>query len=624
MKVVYRQPVARAIAVLYGVYLVYYLIWRATSTLNFDALAFSIGLLGIEASALVSFGLFAFMTWDVKFSSRFQFRPGPTADIFVPTYNEDVSILEATLVGCNGVTYPHTTYVLDDGRRPEVEQLARRLGCEYLTRADNAHAKAGNINAALQRTSGQFIAVLDADTIPQPDFFDKTLGYFTDEQVALVQLPQEFYNVDSVQHAPAAGAADLWHEQALFYRVIQPGKARWNASFWCGSPSVIRRAALQSIGGVATESITEDLQTTLRLHARGWKTVYHNEVLALGIAAQTLNAFGIQRLRWAQGTMQLLRSRENPLLLPGLSIPQRLSHLASMITYLEAYQKLAYLLAPPITLLTGMLPVRVGAGEFVLHWLPYFALGVLANVALGRASFRYVETERYNLLKMFTFIKASAILVRSGPLRFRVTPKQAGATPYLLEREQLRPHFVLLAVLAVGIGVGVTNMVWGLTARYADPGVALATLFWACASGGLLATTVVHILRRLHSRDEYRFPARVPGCLFSRSGSRAEVVTEDLSLRGCSVLTTPGLPIGTGTLLTLQLPTGSLTTGVEVMHEQHLPVGQHRLGIRFKAMSTLDREQLVEYLFVTFARHSTTGAALPEPFVEAADDARAA
>ena len=192
MKALYRQPVARSIAVIHGGYLVYYLVWRATSTLNPDALGFSLALLAIESTALLSFGLFAMMTWDVHHLSPFRFRPGAVVDIYIPTYNEDVSILEATLVGCNTIRYPHTTYVLDDGRRAEVETLAARLGCHYLTRANNAHAKAGNLNAALPRTSGEFIVVLDADTVPQPDFLDKTLGYFSDERVALVQLPQEF------------------------------------------------------------------------------------------------------------------------------------------------------------------------------------------------------------------------------------------------------------------------------------------------------------------------------------------------------------------------------------------------------------------------------------------------
>ncbi|MBX6341266.1 MAG: glycosyltransferase [Thermomicrobiaceae bacterium] len=233
----------RAIALAAAAYLVYYLAWRASTTLNREALAFSLVLLAAEVQGAVNYFLFAFMTWDLSRSFRFALPPDARVDVFVPTYDEPLDILEATLVGCQAIAYPHETYVLDDGRRPEVADLAARLGCRYLTRPSNEHGKAGNLNAALARTSGEFIVVLDADTVPQPDFLHETLGYFVDERVAIVQLPQEFYNLDSVQHVVDGPRAEPWHEQALFYRVIQRGKNRWNAAFWCGSPSVVRRSA---------------------------------------------------------------------------------------------------------------------------------------------------------------------------------------------------------------------------------------------------------------------------------------------------------------------------------------------------------------------------------------------
>ncbi|HEX8966847.1 MAG TPA: glycosyltransferase, partial [Chloroflexota bacterium] len=580
--------------------------------LNPDALGFSLLLLGVEATTLGTFGLFAFMTWDVGHTPAFQFRPGARVDVFVPTYNEDITILEATLVGCNAISYPHITYVLDDGRRPQVAELAARLGCLYLTRPDNAHAKAGNLNAALARTDGEFIVVLDADTVPQPDFLDRTLGYFVDERVALVQLPQEFYNRDSVQHVTSQDPTNLWNEQELFYRVIQPGKNRWGAAFWCGSPSVLRRAALLAVGGVATGSITEDLETSLRLHASGWKTVYSSQPLAYGIAAQTLHAFSVQRLRWAQGTMQLLRSRENPLLLPGLTFPQRLCHLASMATYLESYTKLTYLLAAPVTLLTGIIPLRVDAGEFLVHWLPYFCLGTLANVALGRGSFRLLATERYNMLKMFTFIRASTILIWPRTLGFRVTPKRAGTSPYLLDRQELRPHFVLLAAIAASIVIGVANLTCALTTRYTDPVIAAVAIGWATFSGVLLAATVSQVMRRLHSREEYRFAARLPAIIDQPNGPWISAVTEDLSMRGCSVLLDQSSATGGLLTLRMELPDGLLEVDVEIVHRTLLADGRLRLGARFRGLRAMERERLVEFLFVTVAPLQGGGLMLPQ------------
>jgi cellulose synthase (UDP-forming) len=181
----------------------------------------------------------------------------------VCTYDEPVRVLEATLVGCREMRGPHVTWVLDDGRRAEVQALATRLGARYLTRPDNRHAKAGNINAALPRTHGDLILFLDADHVPMPDILEATLGYFDDPDVALVQTPHDFFNRDSVQHTRAAR-----HEQTLFYDVIACSKDRHDAMFWCGSATVIRRAALEAVGGVLTDTVAEDFHTTIAMHAR--------------------------------------------------------------------------------------------------------------------------------------------------------------------------------------------------------------------------------------------------------------------------------------------------------------------------------------------------------------------
>jgi cellulose synthase (UDP-forming) len=251
----HKKSVIHFLTIITSIYVLYYLYWRIEFTLNYAALAFSILLLAGEVIGIIDYYLFALMTWNTNTEKPGPPEEGLSVDVFIPTYNEDLAILEATLIGCRNMWYPHTTYVLDDGRRQEVKELAAALGCRYLTRPDNKHAKAGNINEALKKTSGEFIAIMDADMVPQPDFLEKTLGYFKDSKTAIVQLPQEFYNTDSMQHTDNGAH---WHEQQLFYHVIQPGKNNINAAFWCGSPSVVRRKALESIGGVATESITED------------------------------------------------------------------------------------------------------------------------------------------------------------------------------------------------------------------------------------------------------------------------------------------------------------------------------------------------------------------------------
>jgi cellulose synthase/poly-beta-1,6-N-acetylglucosamine synthase-like glycosyltransferase len=593
-----RELVGRSLALVACAYAIVYLLWRVSSTLNPDAWVVSLALLAAEAQGMFSFGLFTFIAWDVRRQPRFELPTAASVDVYVPTYGEELEVLEATLVGCRGIRYAHQTYVLDDARRPEVAALAARMGCHYLTRPDNRHAKAGNINAALMRTRGEFVVILDADTVPQPEFLHRTLGYFVDDRMAVVQLPQEFYNLDSLQHRGAGRAADAWHEQALFFRVIQRGKNRWNAAFWCGSPSVLRRRALEDVRGVATDSITEDLHTSLRLHGRGWKSVYHSEPLAYGIAPQTLEAFCVQRLRWAQGTMQILRSRENPVIAPGLSLAQRLNYIGSTFTYFEAAQKLVFLLVPAVVLVTGALPLSVDAADYVLHWLPFFALGMLANIALGRGTFRVLDVERFNVLKMFVFLWAITVLVWPRRVRFKVTPKSEDHAVYAAERRALLAHLIALAIVCLSVAIAAINLVGNVGAGAQHPDLVLITMLWALVNALLLTSSAVLVLRRLYNRSTYRFPIRVATTMTLPNGRSVESLTDDLSRQGCALLSPAAIPVGTHVALQVAFPHGPIRLNAQVLRSELLARGGYRLGVRFRDIAADQEAGLVQFLFV--------------------------
>jgi cellulose synthase (UDP-forming) len=283
------------------------------------------------------------MTWSPETIRTRPPASGATVDFLIPTYNEPFAVLAPTIAGAVAIKYPHNTYVLDDGKRDWVKQLCRRFGVNYVTRPTNAGAKAGNLNHALFVTYGEFVAVVDADFVPSPDFIDDMLGYFEDEKVAFVQGPQEFYNRDSFQHLKYD--EEGWHVQTLFFKTIQPGKNHWNAAFWCGCPSMLRRTALESVGGVASTTVTEDLHTSVKFHAAGWKSVYHAGTVALGIAPNDYDGFVLQRLRWAQGTMQVIRREWR---IRGLSLPQRINYVASIGTYFDAMRKAVFLSIVPL------------------------------------------------------------------------------------------------------------------------------------------------------------------------------------------------------------------------------------------------------------------------------------
>jgi len=263
-----RHPLLlRAFAVLALLWGVAYLTWRiGWSGEGSSPVAFSM-LLITEVYGMWALGTLAWYSWTRTVAERPPVTPGRKVDVYVCTYDEPIEVVSATLAGCRALAYPHTTYLLDDGRRAEMEELARIAGAHYLTRPDNSHAKAGNINAALPRTVGELVLMLDADHVPMPDALDAMVGYFDDEGVGLVQSPHDFFNHDSVQHYVVGR-----HEQSLFYRVVCPGKDRHGAAYWCGSAALISRPALLEIGGVATETIAEDFHTTIRLMRHGWRT----------------------------------------------------------------------------------------------------------------------------------------------------------------------------------------------------------------------------------------------------------------------------------------------------------------------------------------------------------------
>ncbi|GIV64079.1 MAG: hypothetical protein KatS3mg045_1418 [Bellilinea sp.] len=593
-------PFSRLVIVTAGVYMIFYVIWRLAATINPEAVMISYLLWAGEAFGVINFLLFFWMTWRVDPIVPYRPpRPGLKVDVFIPTYNEEEEILEATLAGCRRLTYPHRTYLLDDGRRESVRRLAERMGAGYITRPDNRHAKAGNLNHALTKTDGEFIVILDADMVPQPNLIERTLGYFEDPQLAFVQLPQEFYNRDSLQHDPSRPD---WHEQSLFFHVIQPGKNYTNSAFWCGSPSVVRRKALEDVGGVATETITEDIHTSVRLHSRGWKSLFVNESLAFGIAPQTVTAYLLQRLRWAQGTMQLYRGKESPLWIPGLNLAQRLSYLASFMAYLESIQKFIFLLLPVMIILLNVLPMRVELSLFLLLWTPYFVLNIAANQIGGRGYFHYFKSEVYSFLRMTVFLQSLMVLVVNKPLKFKVTPKSVDRSVYEKERQALRWHFGLLGALIGALLFGsLRNLLSGQIPLGTT--VFLIVLFWAFYNLWVIAAGIREVLRRRHERRHYRFTVDLEGVLHWNNQT-FPVHIFNLSPGGAGVRIR-GVGVSNGEMeggrLVLELPNRShLLIPLEKIklrewqEENGCVVG----GVVFQSLEDETRMALFEYLFV--------------------------
>jgi len=535
----------RASAVIGSIVTLYYLYWRATETINPNAELFSWVLFGAEAFGALTAFLFYFMVW--KPSSRVSPEPlaGKTVDILLPTKNEPAEILRKTLLAARDVAYPHRTLVLDDGNRPEVEALCRELGCIYLARTSHEGAKAGNLNFGLQHSSAEFIAVFDADHVPVPAFIDRTIGYFRDEKVGFVQTPQEFYNIDSFQHRTDKKNKYIWGEQYLFFSLIQPGKDHWNSAYFVGSCALIRRKALDECGGFATETITEDMLTSLRIHAKGWSSVYHNENLAYGIAAETILPFHVQRQRWGVGNWQILW-KANPLFLRGLTLAQRLNYLSSMIYPLEGFQKIIFYATPPIALFSGVLPMKALDVTYLIHFIPYFLISTFAFNEMARGYGGQIMLEQFSMGKYFTYVKSVWLFFfRKARSEFKVTPKGEGKiVPYSF----IIPQF---AVLLASLGAILFGIIQLLIGQRSDDFVIAVNCFWALYNSGLAVAIIQYDYKKLFQRrSRFRFPDAIP-CLIryglSEDGATPGIklgIVDDLTEAGASLIIVGQIPAG--------------------------------------------------------------------------------
>ncbi|HEX9968304.1 MAG TPA: cellulose synthase catalytic subunit, partial [Solirubrobacterales bacterium] len=499
----------RLLAVLALLWGVGYLTWRIGWSAEGTSPVLFIMLLVTEVYGLWALGMLTWYSWSRPPAVRPPATPGRKVDVYVCTYDEPIEVVAATLAGCRALTYPHTTYLLDDGRRPEMAELAEVAGAVYLTRADNSHAKAGNINAALSRTDGELVLMLDADHVPMPDALDAMVGYFDDERVALVQSPHDFFNHDSVQHYVVGR-----HEQSLFYRVVCPGKDRHGAAYWCGSAAVLRREALLEIGGVATETIAEDFHTTIRLLRHGWTSRYHDEVLVQGLAPHDLDGYLLQRDRWARGNLAVFTLSESPLRARELRPLQRLSYFVSLAAYLAPPMRLLLLTTLGLVLWTGQLPMKVSVVALVALWLPSVSLNLLAGSALARGYMRVGETAHYELLTMEIYTRALRCIFRPGRTAFKVTPKQGADVGGLDAARKLHLVIAAAVVLAGGTLMRMLDLA-GVGPLPGMPGIATAVVVVL----GLIELrrvlrTLLAVGRRQQRRQVYRFEGDAPAHCF--------------------------------------------------------------------------------------------------------------
>ncbi|HEY1953538.1 MAG TPA: glycosyltransferase [Gemmatimonadaceae bacterium] len=593
-----QEIFTRAFAAIAWLYGLYWIVWRWGFSLNHHALVFSIVLIVAETYGLINSFFLIATVWRLKYRDPPPAPAGLSVDVFITNYDEPLEVLRRTAIGARTIRYPHRTYMLDDGKRDEVKAMAEALGIGYIRREGNEHAKAGNLNHALGITDGKYILQLDADHVPLPNILDRLLGYFNDPDVAFVQSPQDFYNTDSFTHVVNEEERSLWEENRIFFSLLQPGKDYWNAAFFCGSCGVLRRTAFEEIGGFSTKTITEDMETSIVLHGRGWKSVYHGETLAYGLAPSSALAYHVQRLRWGQGSMQILR-KLNPLTYPGLTVPQRVAYLSSTATYLDGIQKLIFYLAPVVFFLTGWLPVNVTNAQLVTRLVPYVLLTVISFELLSRGTGWILISERYNMAKFWTYIRACSGFFAKKPLKFNVTPKGTGDAPF----ETYAPQ---LAVVVLSIG----SVIWATVAYYYGwvdyhaPGwTSLAFWlngFWIAWNVYFAGFVVLQSRASRQQRFDHRFIDTFPITLAATDKEGRDFrdllgLTQDLNPTGIAFRAAYELPPESRIRVTLPLASGDYEVTGEIVHVERGSTGDNTIythGVRFDDLPIETRDAI--------------------------------
>jgi cellulose synthase (UDP-forming) len=550
------QGVGRGLFLSLGAFLsVRYFFWRTTCTLpsqDLPSLFVGGALYLAEAYALIMNLLGIFV--NIQPLNR---QPAPlpadraqlpTVDVFIPSYNEPAEMLEITLLAAMQIRYPRhkiAVYLLDDGgtnekctatetkqalaaqqRRASLQALCQRTGAHYLTRENNEHAKAGNLNAGLRQTHGELILVLDADHVPTVDILENTVGWFLrDPKMFVVQTPHFFIspnplekNLQTFEFMPG--------DSEMFYGVVQPGLDFWNASFFCGAAGVLRRQYLNEVGGFCGSTITEDAETALALHARGYHSAYLSRPMIAGLSPETFSGFVTQRTRWTQGMTQILLLK-SPLLQKGLTFRQRLSYLNCTFFWLFPYARLVFLLAPSTYLLFGWHVYNATVLQGIAYAMPHIASVLLVNDYLfGKVRWTFVS-EFYELIQSIFCLRAiGKVLLKPRAPKFLVTPKGEQ-----LENDFISPlsgpFYLLLVTIVLAFIFGVHRYLF----LPAERSMVLVTLGWELFNFVLVLATLGALLERRQRRHSSRVPVEAPAELIN-DAQHMPCVLRDVSVGG--------------------------------------------------------------------------------------------
>ncbi len=521
----------------------------------------------------------------------------PTVDILIPTYNEPLAVVRPSVLAALSLDWPAEqlrVYLLDDGHREEFRDFAASAGAQYITRPDRRGAKAGNLNHALQYSSGEFVAIFDCDHVPVRSFLTETMGAFhRDAQCGLVQTPHHFFSPDPFERNLGT-FRKIPGEGSLFYGVVQDGNDLWNAAYFCGSCAVLRRSALNSIGGIAEDTVTEDAHTALRLHRKGYTSAYINKILAAGLATESLADHVNQRARWARGMAQIFRI-DNPLTGRGLTWAQRLCYLNAMLHFFSGLPRLVFLTAPLAYLFFEFHVLNAGTIALAIYALPHLVQASLANSTMQRQFRHSLWNEAYEAaLSWYTSLPTLLALVSPRRGRFNVTTKGGLIEHSYFDWRLATPYLALVLLNLIGVAIAIPRFLYWNTF---EAETVVVNLVWTLFNLTLLGTVLGVASETRQIRRAHRIETRIAAHVQLASGEVLDATVLDFSTGGLrlSINALPSEFDETGVTINIDLaePRGTVTvTGRKVRIDGS--------EVRFE-LRPMDLETERRYVEATFA-----------------------
>ncbi len=518
----------------------------------------------------------------------------PDVDVLIPTYNEPLDVVRFTALGALNMDWPADklhVYILDDGRRSEFEKFAFEAGIGYRTRPDNKFAKAGNINTALETISSPLIAVFDSDHVPTRSFLQMTIGWFLrDPRLAVMQTPHHFYSPDPFERNLRQFHI-IPNEGELFYGVVQDGNDFWNSSFFCGSCAVLRRSALDEVGGIAKDTVTEDAHTSLRMQMAGWNTAYINIPQAAGLATERLSAHVGQRIRWARGMIQVLRT-DNPLFAPGLKFPQRLCYFNAVGHFLYAVPRLIFLTAPLIYLLFNHTNIPGYWAAILAYALPHLTLSSLTNSRIQGDHRHSFWNEIYEtVLAPYILLPTMMALISPRLGKFNVTAKGGVVKRTFFDSRIAQPFLVMLLFNFAGLLVAIPRFfIWDTMRR----GTVLMNVMWCCFNIVILGVCTAVARELMQRRTSVRLNIAAPVRLKLPGGTSIAAETIDMSNGGAGVRLSEPPDLAPDTLVHLAFPQ---LQGTGDIHATVVSLDNSELRVRFDNLSIAEQEVLTLQLY---------------------------